>query len=175
MTNEEFTEEVLRYLAMKGVDLEGKDSWGCSNADRNRWWGPFCAVVSRYTHGKLSVGEIMRTMEQLYDNPWLHLNGYAWGPYPNTGVMSSKICRVFEVIEETKGNLTESEKEGFAFCVIYTECESGHDYETFFTCPVENFESFETIDSTFQSYHRKWHPFKAMKQSTVVDNPKEEA
>ena len=36
MTNEEITEEVLRYLAMKGVDLEGKDSWGCSNADRNR-------------------------------------------------------------------------------------------------------------------------------------------
>ena len=40
-------------------------------SDDYSWYGPYCSVVIRYTHGKLSVDDIMSASDKLNDDIWI--------------------------------------------------------------------------------------------------------
>ncbi len=165
MLDEEMYEKVKIFMKTNNIELEERGLVANAN---------LCKIISIFINNKLNVFEILTIYDFITDV--LH------GKYPKIAINVNKEDRIpmavkildSHYIPDYKDNLSEDEKEKFAFCIVYS----------FFTYSMNeelgemeqeifNFDTFEHIEKEYE-FEKKEFPSKFKKNySDIGDVSKE--
>ncbi len=165
LLDEEIYNKVKIFMEINNVELDERGLIANAN---------LCKIISIFINNKLSIFEILT----IYD----FITDVLQGKYPKIAISVNKDNRIpmsvkildSKFIPEYKDNLTEDEKEKFAFCIVHSFFSYSINEETGeMEQEIFKFESFDKIEKEY-AYEKKEFPFKFKKDySDIGDVSKE--
>lgn len=163
--DEEIYEKVKIFMDTNNIDLDERGLIANAN---------LCKIISIFINNKLSTFEILT----IYD----FITDVLQGKYPKIAVNVNKEDRIpmaiklldSNYIPDYKDNLTEDEKEKFAFCIVYSFFTYSFNEESGeMESEIFNFETFEKIEKEYE-YMKKEFPSKFKKEDSDIGDVSKE-